>query len=112
MTEGKICAGADGDFPVHIGLVESSEKLKKFESAMLTRSLVRRQERVPLRLMNMSATNKPIRPGTAVGKLSPVSEMVAVQSSEGTVNNIMNMTKHLEREFDSSTKYFGRPGKG
>ena len=99
---------------MHIGLEESSEKLKKFEFALLARSLVRRQERVPLRLMNMSATNKPIRPGTAVGKLSPVtvSEMVAVQSSEGTVNNIMNMTKHLEREFDSSTKYFGRPGKG
>ncbi|XP_052680304.1 uncharacterized protein LOC128161104 [Crassostrea angulata] len=77
LTEGKICAGPDGGFPVKIGLKEPSEKLIKSDSAMLTRTLVRRQERVPLRLMNMSATNRTIQPGTVVGNLSPVSEMKA-----------------------------------
>lgn len=62
-----------------IGLIEPSEKLIKSDSAMLARPLVRRQERVPLRRMIMSATNMTIQSGTVVGKLSPVSEMVAVQ---------------------------------
>ena len=31
--------------------------------------------------------------------------MVAVHNSEGAVNNILNMPKHLQRLFDSSTKY-------
>ena len=105
FAEGKICAGPDGGFSVHIGLVEPSEKLLESDSAMLARSLVRRQERVPLRLMNMSAINKTIQPGTVVGTLSPVSEMVAVLNSEGAANNIVNVPKHLERLFDSSTKY-------
>ena len=65
--------------------------MMKSYSAMLARSLVRRQERVPLRLMNMSATNKTIQPGTVVGKLSPFSDMVKVQNSEGAVNNVVNM---------------------
>ena len=55
--------------------------------------------------MNMSATNKTIQPGTVVYKLSPVREIVAGHNSEGVVNNILNMPKHLEWLFDCSTNY-------
>ena len=40
-----------------------------------------------------------------MGRLFPVSEMVAVHNSEGAVKNIVNMPKHLELLLDSSTKY-------
>ena len=86
-------------FPVHIGLVQPSENMMKSYSAMLAIYLVRCQERVPLHLMNMSATNN------TIPKLSPVTEKVSVHNSEGAVNNIVNMPKHLEQLFDSSTKY-------
>nr|XP_034331590.1 uncharacterized protein LOC117690875 [Crassostrea gigas] len=112
LNEGKICAGPDGGFPVKIGLIEPSEKLIKSDSAMLARSLVRRQERVPLRLMNVSATNRTIQPGTVVGKLSPVSEMEAVQCSIGAANCNKEIPKHLQELFNSSTKVLGNHDKG
>lgn len=112
LAEGKICAGPDGGFPVKIGLIEPSEKLIKSDSAMLARSLVRRQERVPLRLMNMSATNRTIQSGTVVGKLSPVSEMEAVQCSIGAANCNKEIPKHLQELFYSSTKVLGNHDKG
>lgn len=112
LAEGKICAGPDGGFPVKIGLIEPSEKLIKSDSAMLARSLVRRQERVPLRLMNMSATNRTIQSGTVVGKLSPVSEMEAVQCFIGAANCNKEIPKHLQELFYSSTKVLGNHDKG
>lgn len=87
-----------------IGLKEPSEKLIKSDSAMLTRTLVRRQEKVPLRLMNMSATNRTIQPGTVVGNLSPVSEMKAVQCSIGAANCNKEIPKHLQELFYSNVQ--------
>ena len=68
LAEGKICLGLGGSYSVQIGMVVPSEKSY---SVMLARSFVRCQERVPLRLMNISATyiNKTILTGTVVGKL-------------------------------------------
>ncbi|XP_055998786.1 uncharacterized protein LOC125664117 [Ostrea edulis] len=107
MAEGKICAGPDGGFPVKIGLVEPSEKFLQSDSAMLARYLIRRQERVPLRLMNLSSSNKTFQPGTVVGKLSPISEMVAVLCTKKAANNTQEMPKHIQELFDSSTKNLG-----
>ena len=61
----------DGGFPVQIGLVEPSEKLMKSDSAMLAKSFIRRQKRVPFRLIYTSATNKTtsIQQVTVEGKL-------------------------------------------
>jgi hypothetical protein len=103
MIEGKICAGLDGGLPVKIGLAKPSEKFRKSDSALLARALVRRQETVPLRIMNLSSTNQALQSGT-VGKLSPVNEVVSLACPNRLGSSTKEVPKHLRELFDRSTK--------
>ena len=111
ITEGAICPGPDGGYPVKVGLVEPSDKFLRSDFGMLAKTLVRRQDKIPLRIMNLSDTSKTIEMGTAVGKLSPVDEVLAVPSQSLECDGSEPIADHLKELFARSTEHLNQDQK-
>ena len=105
LVEGKVCADPDGGLPSKAGLVEPSDKFLKSDTGILARALVRRQDTVPLRIMNLSDSSKTIYPGTVVGEFSQVEEIVSlVPEPDISSQPNIEMPAHLTELYDKCTR--------
>ncbi|XP_056006949.1 uncharacterized protein LOC130050723 [Ostrea edulis] len=106
MVEGQICTGSDGGLPTQAGLIEPSENFQKSGSCFLAKTLVRRQNTVPLRIMNISEDSKTIYPGTVVGKLSAIDEVLNLVPGEHQgLDENNDMPSYLQDLYTNSTKH-------
>lgn len=107
VVEGQIRASSDGGLPTKAGLIEPSEKFQN--SCMLAKTLVRRQDTIPLRIMNISDDSKTIYPGTVVGKLHAVDEVLSLVSEGNRDLDVdRELPAHLQELFISSTSHIDK----
>ena len=67
---------------------------------MLAKTLVRRQDTIPLRIMNLSDTSKAIQSGITVGKWSPVDEVITVSNNSKGLEGSESLPDHVKELFD------------
>lgn len=76
---------------------------------MLAKTLVRRQDTIPLRIMNISDDSKTIYPGTVVGKLHAVDEVLSLVSEGNRDLDVdRELPAHLQELFISSTSHIDK----
>ena len=79
----------------------------KSDTGILARALARRQYTVPLRIMNLSESNKTIYPGILVDELSQLEEIVSLVPEPNKISQPnIEMPAHLKEFYDKCTRAF------
>ncbi|CAG2243406.1 unnamed protein product [Mytilus edulis] len=85
-----------------VGIVEPTEEFVDTYKGLLGRILVKNQEKVPLRFMNLSNETQTIHEGTIVGQLSPVEEIMVSEPSEPMIES--SLPAHMQQLYKDTVK--------
>ncbi|CAC5414320.1 unnamed protein product [Mytilus coruscus] len=77
-----------------VGIVEPTQEFVDTNKGLLGRILVKNQEKVPLRFMNLSDETQTIHEGTIVGQLSSVEEIIVSEPSERIIESSLPAHMH------------------
>ena len=107
VTQGKICATGDGKLPARAAIIEPVEKFLRSDIGVVAKTLVRSQEIVPIRIANLSGVAQTIYPGTIVGELSPIEEVMSPKGSHEdckVTEESDDMPRHIKELFDRCSR--------
>ena len=85
-----------------VGIVEPTQEFVDTNKGLLGRILVKNQEKVPLRFMNLSDETQTIHEGTIVGQLSPVEEIIVSEPSETMIES--SLPAHMQQLYKDRVK--------
>ena len=106
VIEGKVAA--TGPLQHKTGILEPAKQHVSSDRPMVARVLVQGDEKVPVRLMNLSDEKQILYPGTHVANFSTVSSVKPLESKQGSSNNSSQVPAHLNdlytRTVDGMTK--------
>ncbi|KAL5012144.1 hypothetical protein ScPMuIL_010695 [Solemya velum] len=81
-----------------LGVVEPHEKLVSSDRGLVARTLVKRGEVVPMRIMNLSSEPSVLYQGTTIGSLSPIDKVLDSEEPHQQDHDLPDHLEDLQRE--------------
>ena len=103
ITLGEACLNEKETEPIGFGLIEQDETFIKSDNGLVGKALVNADEKLPIRIMNLSTDSKVLHKGTVVATLTPVGDIIE-NIEETSLSNNRKLNPALDDLFKRSSK--------